>query len=83
MSFSAATFSVPTTEWCLRLLSTKHLLDRHLPVMHDLRQSSLFKPRAVASLSLHPMLFAFRREERVQNGDVALSWSRSTRISGG
>ena len=51
MSFSAGTFSVPTSGWCLRSLSTKHLFDRHSPVMHDLRQSFSFKPRALASCS--------------------------------
>ena len=83
MSFSAGTFSVPTSGWCLRSLSTKHLFDRHSPVMHDLRQLPLFKPRAVARSSSHPMLFAWRRKERVQYGDLTLSCSRSAWMAGG
>ena len=65
------------------MLSIKHLLDLHLPMMQDLRQSDVVKPRAVTRSWLEAMLFALRRAERFQCGDLFLSCSRSAVISGG
>ena len=83
MSFKFLTFRVPTPVWWLWSLLTKHLLDLHSPMMQDLRQLSVVKPRAVARLLSDAMLFAWRREERVQCGDLTLSWSRIAWMAGG
>ena len=82
MSFIAPTFRVSTPVWWMRSLS-KYLLHLYSPVMQDFGQLPVFKPRAFVRSASHVMLFAWRREERVQYGDLTLSYSRSVWMAGG